>query len=69
MPPHVAHGNATRTRVRAHAERVFAVAKRRMGLPVRTVGLLRATAKITLANLAYNIRRPDWMDETRSAPA
>ena len=36
-----------------------------MGLLVRTVGLLRATAQITFANLAYNIRRLAWMDEAR----
>ena len=38
---------------RARVEHVFAVEKRRMGLVVRTIGQLRATAKITLANLAY----------------
>jgi transposase, IS5 family len=42
--------------------------KRRMGLIVRTVGLLRATAKITLANLADNLRRFVWI-ERRSAHA
>ena len=50
MPPHVARGNATRARVRSRVEHVFAAEKHRMGLIVRTVGLIRATAKITLAN-------------------
>lgn len=68
MPPHIARGNATRARVRSRVEHVFAAEKRRMGLLVRTVGLLRATAKITLANLAYNLRRLVWI-EGRPAPA
>ena len=68
MPPHIARGNATRARVRSRVEHVFAAEKRRMGLVVRTIGLLRATAKITLANLAYNMRRLAWID-ARPAPA
>jgi IS5 family transposase len=39
-----------------------------MGLVVRTIGLARATAKITLANLAYNLSRLAWI-EGRPAPA
>jgi hypothetical protein len=61
MPPHVARGNATRARVRSRVEHVFAAEKCSMGLIVRTVGLMRATAKITLANLAYNMRRLAWI--------
>lgn len=68
MPPHTARGNATRARVRSHVEHVFAAEKRRMGLVVRTIGQVRATAKITLANLAYNMRRLVWI-ETSAAPA
>jgi transposase, IS5 family len=68
MPPHIARGNATRARVRSRVEHVFAAEKRRMGLVVRTIGLARATAKITLANLAYNMRRLVWIDST-AAPA
>ncbi len=33
---------------------------RRTGPVVRTIGLVRATARITLANLAYNMRRLVW---------
>jgi hypothetical protein len=62
MPPHIARGNATRARVRSLVEHVFATEKRRMGLLLQTIGLTRATAKITLANLAYNMRRLVWMD-------
>jgi IS5 family transposase len=68
MPPHIARGNATRARVRSRVEHVFAAEKHRMGLIVRTVGLIRATAKITLANLAYNLSRLVWI-EGRTAPA
>ena len=62
MPPHIARGNATRARVRSLVEHVFATEKRRMGVVVRCIGLVRATARITLANLAYNMRRLVWID-------
>jgi IS5 family transposase len=68
MPNHIVRGNATRARVRSVVEHVFAAEKRRMGLVVRCVGLVRATARITLANLAYNTRRLAWIDG-RSVPA
>ena len=55
MPAHI--GNATRARVRARVEQVFAAQKCRLGLLVRTVGLVRARVKIGLANLAYNLTR------------
>lgn len=68
MPAHISRGNATRARVRSLVEHVFATQKRRMGLVVRSIGLVRATARITLANLAYNMRRLVWI-EGRGAPA
>lgn len=68
MPAHVARGNATRGRIRARVEHVFADQKRRLHLAVRTVGLPRARTRITLANLAYNMRRLTWL-EGREAPA
>jgi len=37
-------------------ERVFARQKGPMGLFMRTIGLARATTKIGLANLVYNIK-------------
>ena len=39
-----------------------------MGLVVRTIGLVRATTKIGLANLVYNMRRLLWL-ERQAAPA
>ena len=68
MPAHISRGNATRARVRSLVEHVFATEKRRMGLVVLCIGLVRATARITLANLAYNMRRLVWI-EGRAAPA
>ncbi len=62
MPAHIARGNATRARVRSLVEHVFATEKRRMGLVVRSISLARATARITLANLAYNMRRLVWIE-------
>jgi transposase, IS5 family len=61
MPAHIARGNATRARVRARVEHVFAAQKCRLGLIVRTIGMVRARAKIGLANLAYNFTRLAWL--------
>jgi IS5 family transposase len=68
MPAHIARGNATRARVRSRVEHVFATEKRRMRLVVRCIGLARATARITLANLTYNMRRLVWV-KGKAAPA
>lgn len=68
MPRHVARGNARRARIRATVEHVFAAQKHRFALMIRTVGLARAKAKLTLANLAYNFTRLAWL-ESRAAPA
>lgn len=68
MPAHIAQGNATRARVRAKVEHVFAAEKRRFDLVIRTIGLARARAKIALANLAYNFTRLAWL-QGRAAPA
>ena len=39
-----------------------------MGLVIRTIGLARATAAVTLANMAYNMKRGCGLDR-RSLPA
>lgn len=57
MPAHMRRGNATRSKVRAQVEHVFAHQKAKMGLFIRTIGIARAEAKITLANLAFNMHR------------
>jgi IS5 family transposase len=68
MPAHIARGNATRARVRSRIEHVFTAQKCRLGLVVRTVGIVRARTKIGLANLAYNLTRLAWLNG-RAAPA
>ena len=40
-----------------------------MGLVVRTIGIARATVKIGLANLAYNMRRAVWLVAQKPAAA
>jgi IS5 family transposase len=57
MPTRTARANAGKSAIRARIEHVFARQKDQMGLFIRTIGLARADAKITLANLAYNIDR------------
>lgn len=51
-------GNHTRSKVRSRVEHIFGVQAQRAGsLILRAIGLTRATAKIGLRNLAYNIDR------------
>jgi hypothetical protein len=68
MPTAVARANATKSKVRARVEHVFAVQKDRMGLFVRTIGIARAEATLALANMALNMKRWCWLDR-RSASA
>jgi transposase, IS5 family len=68
MPARTARANARKSAVRAHVEHVFAEQKARMDLFVRTIGLARATTKIGLANLVYNMRRLLWLEQ-KAAPA
>lgn len=58
MPRHSARANAKKSSIRAAVEHVFAHQKTRFGLFIRTIGLARAEAKLTLANIAYNFDRP-----------
>jgi len=68
MPRHTARANAAKSSVRARVEHPFAHQKRAMGLVIRTIGLARAHATITLANIAYNMKRWCWLDR-RGVPA
>ena len=52
-----ARASARKSSIRAAVEHVFAHQKVRFGLFVRTIGLARAEAKPTFANLAYNFDR------------
>lgn len=68
MLDHMRRANAAKSRVRARVEHVFAERKHRMGLFIRTIGLARAEAAITLANMAYNMKRWCWLDR-QTTPA
>jgi transposase, IS5 family len=57
MPQATARANAKKSSIRARIEHVFAHQKNRFGLFIRTIGITRAEAKLTLANLAYNMDR------------
>ena len=63
MPANVARANGAKSKVRAAVEHVFARQKGPMGLVVRTIGIARATVKIGLANIAYNMKRAVWLTE------
>ena len=60
--------NARKSKVRARVEHPFAHQKGPMGLVIRTIGIVRARATITLANMAYNMKRWRWLD-SRTAHA
>lgn len=68
MSRRTAAANAKKSTVRAHVEHPFAVLKGPMHLVVRTIGKARAEAAITLAAMAYNMKRWCWLDR-RSVPA
>ena len=68
MPRHHARANAAKSAVHAHVEHPFAHQKGIMGLVIRTIGLARASAAVTLTNMAYNMKRWCWLDR-RAVPA
>ena len=66
MPQATARANGRKSSVRARIEHVFAHQKNRFGLFIRTIGLARAEAKLTLANLAYNMDRLIFHERSRA---
>ena len=66
MPKRSRAANARKSSVRARIEHVFAHQKNRFGLFIRTIGLARAEAKLTLANLAYNFDRLIFHERRRA---
>ena len=62
MPVATRKANATKSAVRSCVEHVFARQKGPMGMVIRTIGIARARATITLANMAYNMNRWRWLD-------
>jgi hypothetical protein len=57
MARHHARANAAKSEVRAHVEHPFAHQGGIMGLVIRTMGSARARATVTLANMAYTMKR------------
>ena len=57
MPDAMARANGRRSRIRSAVEHVFARQKDKMKLFIRTIGINRATVKIGMANIAYNMLR------------
>lgn len=68
MSERMSRANGRRSKVRSAIEHVFARQKGPMALSVRTIGIVRAKAKIGMANLAYNLTRFVW-HEGRGLPA
>ena len=69
LPANIARANGRRSKVRAAVEHVFARQKGPMALVVRTIGLARATVKIGLANLVYNMHRAVWITRVKAQTA
>jgi IS5 family transposase len=57
MPATMRRANALKFEVRSRVEHVFAMQKNKMGLFIRTIGIARATMKIGIANIVYNVKR------------
>ena len=69
MSGHKKSVNRRRASVRARVEHVFATQSNDMGGKfARTIGLVRATAKIGMMNLAYNLRRYAWLERRGDPP-
>ncbi len=66
MPQNIARANAGKSSIRAVVEHVFAHQKNRFGLVIRTIGIVRAEAKLVLANLAYNFDRLIFHERART---
>lgn len=60
MSEAMARANGRRSKIRAFVEHVFARQKAQMKLFIRTIGIARATTKIGMTNLAYNLMRFVW---------
>ena len=67
VPEAHSRANNAKSKVRSRVEHVFAEQKVRMDLFIRTIGIARATVKIGLANLVYNIKRLLFLRQTALA--
>ena len=68
MSKRTRQANKRKATIRARVEHVFAEQKHRMGLVVRTIGIARAKAAVTLANMAYNMKRWVWWEAKAKTP-
>ncbi len=68
MSERATKANGKRSKVRALVEHPFARMKGPMGMFIRTIGIVRATAKIGMVNLVYNFQRLVWLNR-KAAPA
>lgn len=57
MPEASSRANNRRSRIRASVAHVFTRQKDKVKLFVRTIGMARATLKIGMANIVYNMQR------------
>ena len=57
MPETMRRADNAKSKIRSRVEHAFAEQKDRMELFIRTIGIARATTKIGMANLVYNIKR------------
>lgn len=62
MSDRTARANARKSAIRAKVEHPFAMLKGPMKLFIRTIGIKRAEAAITLAVMAYNMKRWAWLN-------
>jgi hypothetical protein len=67
MPETIRRANNTKPKARSRVEHVFAEQKERMGPFIRTIGIARATIKIGIVNLVYNIKRLLFLRRTTVA--
>jgi hypothetical protein len=65
MPRHIQKSNAGKSVIRSRVEHVFADQKSQTGLFVGTVGITRASMRIGLANIVYNMRRFLFLERIR----
>jgi IS5 family transposase len=67
MPARTRRANNAKSKVRSRVEHVFAEQKDRMGLFIHVIGIARATAKIGMANLVYNLKRFVFLERRETA--
>ena len=67
VPRHIQRSNAEKSVIRSRVEHVFVDQKSQTGLFIRTVGITRATMRIGLANIVYNMRRFLFMERMNAS--